>query len=131
MRTVTFETPAMYGDHHVKEVRRILTAVPGVQEVYASSAFRIVEVTFDEGQATEADLAAKLGETGYLDMPAFPQENGIAASEQAERAQSFFRHTQVFETSRQVVSFSQQVSYTGRPLWNCPGLGVIKSQVEE
>jgi copper chaperone CopZ len=131
MRTVTFETPALYGDHHVKEVRRILTAVPGVQEVYASSAFHIVEVTFDENQVAEADLAARLGETGYLDELAFPQEKGVAATLEAERSKSFFRRTQVFENVRQVVSFSQKVSYTGRPLWNCPGFGVIKTEMED
>jgi hypothetical protein len=44
---------------------------------------------------------------------------------------SYFRHTEVFETSRQVVSFAQKVSYSGKPLWNCPGFGVIKSNMEE
>ena len=131
MRTVTFETPALYGDHHVKEVRRILTAVPGVQDVYASSAFHIVDVTFDETQVAEADLAAKLGECGYLDELTFPQEKGVPATENGSRAESFFRHTEVYETARQVVSFSQTVSYTGRPLWNCPGFGVIKNKMEE
>ena len=131
MKTVTFETPALYGDHHVKEVRRILAAIPGVQDVYASSAFHIVEVAFDESQVAETDLAAALGATGYLDAHTFPQENGVAATLDAERAKSFFRHTQVYDTARQGIGFSQNVSYTGRPLWNCPGFGVIKTTMEE
>ncbi len=131
MRTVVFKTPAMYGDHHVKEVRRILTGLPGVQDVYASSAFRVVEVSFDESQAAEADLAAKLGEAGYLDEWMLPTENGRPATEQADKSEAFFRHTQVFETSRKVLGFSQQVPYSGRPLWNCPGFGMIKNKMED
>ena len=30
MQKVTYETPALYGDHHVLEVRRILLELPGV-----------------------------------------------------------------------------------------------------
>ena len=47
MEKITVDLPTMYGDHHVTDVRRILLALPGVEDVYASSAFRLVEVTFD------------------------------------------------------------------------------------
>ena len=30
MQKVTYETPSLYGDHHVTEVRRILLELPGV-----------------------------------------------------------------------------------------------------
>jgi copper chaperone CopZ len=65
-KNVTFDTPALYGDHHVMEVRRILLEVPGVEDVYASSGFRIVEVTFDDEKISEAEISQKLGEAGYL-----------------------------------------------------------------
>lgn len=131
MRKVTFDTPAIYGDHHVKEVRQILAQIPGVQDIYASSAFHIVEVTYDETLVTEADLAARLDAAGYFGDFLFAQERGVAASIEGERGRSFFRHTQVFETTRQVVSFSQNVNTMGRPLWNCPGFGVIKKGMDE
>jgi hypothetical protein len=102
-----------------------------VQEVYASSAFQIVEVSYAENQVDEAVLKNTLGEAGYLDEWTLPQENGQAASEQVDKSGAFFRHTQVFETARRVVGFSQKVSYSGRPLWNCPGFGVIKTKMEE
>ena len=130
-KTVTFDTPALYGDHHVLEVRRILLETPGVEDVYASSAFRIVDVTYDDEKVSEEELARKLGEAGYLGEWVLPQEISAPAYLQKDQAPSYFRHTQVFETSRQVVSFAQQVSYSGRPLWNCPGFGVIKSKMEE
>jgi hypothetical protein len=48
-----------------------------------------------------------------------------------DRSQTFFRHTEVFETNREGVSFAQNVSYSGRPLWHCPGIGAIKNTMEE
>ena len=52
METKAFEAPALYGDHHVSEVQSILKELPGVEEVYASSAFQAIEVTFDEKKIT-------------------------------------------------------------------------------
>ncbi|MFM8319869.1 MAG: heavy-metal-associated domain-containing protein [Chloroflexota bacterium] len=130
-KTVTFNTPALYGDHHVLEVRSILLTVPGVQDVYASSAFRVVDVTYDDAVVAEADIARRLEQSGYLGEWLLPEEQGIAAHLQTDKALSFFRHTEVFETSRQVVSFAQNVNTSGRPLWNCPGFGVIKNKMED
>lgn len=130
-KNVTFDTPALYGDHHVLEVRRLLLENPGVEEVYASSAFRIVEVTYDDAKVSEAEINQKLAEAGYLGEWILPQEQSTPAYLQGERVPAYFRHTEVFETSRQVVSFAQKVSYAGRPLWTCPGFGVIKSQMED
>jgi copper chaperone CopZ len=130
-KTVTFDTPALYGDHHVLEVRRLLLEDPGVEDVYASSAFRIVEITFDDAKVSEPELSQKLGEAGYLGDWMLPQEQSTAQYLESDKALSYFRHTEVFETSRQVVSFAQKVSYSGKPLWNCPGFGVIKSKMEE
>ena len=49
MEKTHITVPAMYGDHHVLEVRRILLALPGVAEVNASSCFQVVEVSYDRG----------------------------------------------------------------------------------
>ena len=59
METTTYEIPSMYGDHHVIEVRRILQLIPGVEEVYASSAFQAVEVTFDPDKVTGKQIENK------------------------------------------------------------------------
>ena len=130
-KTVTFDTPALYGDHHVVEVRRLLLEMPGVEDVYASSAFHIVDVTYDPDKVQEAELVRKLDEAGYLGEFMLPQEKGFAMYQQDDRSSVFFRHTDVFETSRKVVSFAQNVNTSGRPLWSCPGFGVIKSKMEE
>ena len=130
-KKITFETPALYGDHHVQEVRRLLLDLPGVVEVYASSAFRAVEVTYDPDKVEEKAISDELDQSGYLGEWELPVEADASTYLESDRSQSYFRHTQVFETSRQVVSFSQSVNYSGRPLWHCPGFGVIKTVMED
>jgi copper chaperone CopZ len=130
MDTLTLEVQTMYGDHHVVEVRRILLELPGVKDVYASSSFRVVEVTYDPGKITPERIKACLEEAGYLGELSMPSETGEAAYGRSN-GNSFFRHTTVYENTRQVVSFAQKVGYSGRPLWPCPGMGPIKSNKPE
>jgi copper chaperone CopZ len=128
MNKYTLELPTLYGDHHVVEVRRILLELPGVQEVYASSGFQFVEITYDPGQVSETELHTRLETAGYLDELAVPQETGVSDYQEASH-KAFQRHTAAYEGTKQTVSFAQNVSYSGRPLWPCPGFGVV--EVEE
>lgn len=130
MKKVTIEVPPLYGDHHVVEVRRILLEMPGVMDVYASSAFHLIEVTYDPDQVNDLQISMKLDEAGYLGEWTPPIESGVSAQESSGK-EMFNRHTAIFETSQQVVSFAQNVSYSGRPLWNCPGFGVIHNKMED
>ena len=129
METKTFEAPALYADHHVTEVRRILLELDGVTDVYASSAFQIIEVTYDAEKINDLEIAVKLDEAGYLGEWTLPIETGTAA-QQGDGQKSFFRHTTTYETTKQTVSFAQRVSYQGRPLWHCPGIGAIRMEDE-
>ncbi len=125
METKSFEAPALYGDHHVVEVKKILAELPGVQEVYASSGFQTIEVTFDPKKIKEDEIRARLEESGYLGEIPILAETGVAAYGK-EDGESFFRHTAVYETVKQTVSFAQKIQYQGRPLWPCPGIGIVK-----
>jgi hypothetical protein len=120
----------MYGDHHVVEVRRILAAVPGVLDIYASSAFRVVQVTYDESQTNDLDLQVSLDNAGYLGEWSILTETGMAVGS-GEGTPPYMRHTITYEQVRQTVSFTQTVGYQGRPLWPCPGMGLIKGMDEE
>ena len=40
------------------------------------------------------------------------------------------RHTLVYEQTKQQISFTQNVGPQGRPLWPCPGMGVIRGMDE-
>jgi len=125
METKAFEAPALYGDHHVSEVQRILMELTGVQDVYASSAFQAIEVTFDEKVVTAEQIATRLEETGYLGEVPMLVESGEAAYGR-ENGNSNFRHTAVYNTIKKTVSFAQHVEYQGRALWPCPGMGAVK-----
>jgi hypothetical protein len=125
MQKSTFNTPALFGDHHVTEVRRMLFELPGVKDVYASSAFQIVQVEFDNDQLTHESILRTLEAAGYLGQIPMLME-----SESAQESNSVFRNTATYATVKKTVSFSQKTPYSGRPLWNCPGMGVIKNMDE-
>lgn len=131
MPSVIFELPSMYGDHHVTAVRRLLLALPGVKVVYASSSFRVVEVQYDEKQLIPAQIETVLQDAGYLGELPVPSESGVAVTQNQNGDKTYFRHTAAYEQTGKSVGFSQQVSYAGRPLWPCPGMGVIDSMEEE
>ena len=127
MEKAAIAVPAMYGDHHVLEVRRILLALPGIEDVYASSSFHTAQVMYDPARVSVEEVRAKLDEAGYLDELPVPVESSTPATETNGKEKAFFRHTMAYEQGREVVSFGQDVNYTGRPLWSCPGIGVIKA----
>ena len=129
MPSVTFELPSMYGDHHVTAVRRLLLALPGVKIVYASSSFRVVEVQYDEEQLTPSEIETVLYDEGYLGELAMPVETGVAVNQNG--GQSYYRHTAAYEQTGKSVGFGQQVAFEGRPLWPCPGMGVISNMDED
>jgi copper chaperone CopZ len=129
MEIKTFETPALYGDHHVSEVRRILLELTGVSEVYASSSFQIIEVKYDPVKIKVEQISACLEEAGYLGEIPMLVETGIAVEKVGNDA--FFRHTASYETVKTTVAFAQRVDHdNARPLWPCPGLGAVKVEKE-
>lgn len=130
MAKLTLELSAMYADHHVIEVRRLLLALPGVQAVYASSAFRAVEITYDSATINDLEIQIKLDEVGYLGEWSVLAETGKPVGS-GDGPNTFLRHTSVYEQVKHVISFAQNVSYQGRPLWPCPGMGPIRGMDEE
>jgi len=131
MEKLTVDLPTLYGDHHVLEVRRILLEIPGVEDVYASSAFRLVDVTYDPAKTNGTQITARLEEAGYGGEMPVPVELDAHAVDSNGGRKAFFRHTATYETTRTVVSFQQRVNYEGRPLWPCPGMGPLKTNQPE
>ena len=127
MERLSLELPAMYGDHHVLEVRRMLLDIEGVDEVYASSGFQMVQVDYDSKKTTAEEIKAPLEKAGYLGEFDLPVERSVPATEQKESA--FFRHTEAYAETKNTVGFSQQVRYQRSPLWPCPGMGPLKPAV--
>ena len=119
MEALVLDVPAMYADHHVVEVRRILLEAPGVDVVDASSAFRTVEVGFDPERTSADALRALLDEAGYLSDLAIPLETGQPAI--GSNGETYFRHSTAHEIAGTSVGFTQEITSPGRPLWPCPG----------
>lgn len=120
MKTVTFTLPMMYGDHHVLAVKQLLHDLPGIDDLYASSSFQIVEINFDEREVSEEKLKQVLAEAGYFEDTAVPEE--IGSSPAHENGKPFFRHTAVFSQTGSAISFGQDMPEVQRPLWPCPGI---------
>ena len=121
MEQITLHLPAMYADHHVVEVRRILLQMPGVADVYASSAFQSAEITYDPQQVGPEAINQALEDAGYQGELPIPVESDQPVGG-GNGKKVYYRHTSVYENTRSTVSFSHQVSYSGRPLWPCPGV---------
>jgi copper chaperone CopZ len=121
MRSVEIDVPLMYADHHVVEVRRILFEAPGVNAVEASSAFQVVKVEYDPDKTSEDALKQILEERGYLGDLQVPLESGKPAV--GSNGDAYFRHSAVHESAGTAISFGQEVTASGRPLWPCPGMG--------
>ena len=130
METFQLDLPTMYGDHHVIEVRRLMLELPGVEDVYASSGFRFVEVQYDETKLEPDKIKATLEDAGYLGELQIAVEQG-AIEDRENGDKPFFRHTTAYEQTGEAVSFAQRVPYTGRPLWPCPGMGPLVQKTDE
>lgn len=120
MNRFVVDVPMMYADHHVVEVRRLLLEDSGVETVNASSAFHVVEVTFDPEKTTEDALRGKIDSAGYSAALGGPVESGQPAI--GRDGDAYFRHTAAYESVGTVLSFGQEIVSTGRPLWPCPGM---------
>lgn len=65
MEKAVFEVPSLWADHHVLNVRDALDKLEGVEEVYASSAWKQVLVTYDSAEVDDAAIQDALAEAGY------------------------------------------------------------------
>jgi copper chaperone CopZ len=78
MEKAQFSVPAMWADHHVLKVREMLAALPGVQDVIASSAFHAVAVNYDPETLGREAIVEALSEAGY---PVAPDGKAEAVSQ--------------------------------------------------
>ena len=123
MQTARFNAPALFGDHHVMEVRRILLEMGGVKDVYASSGFQVIEVTYDPKQVEQKAIENQLREAGYLGELSIESEP--ATADNRKSSDGNFRHTAVYEAVKGTVAFTQHVQPGARALWPCPGFGKL------
>lgn len=65
MEKVQFNVPSLWADHHTLKVREVLTQLPGVTDVVASSAFRMVAMSYDPAVTGPEAISQALVAAGY------------------------------------------------------------------
>ncbi len=112
METLRIDLPAMYGDHHVKAVRALVLALPGVTDIWASAALRRADIIFDPAQVSAERIKEVLTEAGYTQPMEETVEEGLIV----------FRHTDVRQGLEHTgtVSFVQPTPLIKREVWPLP-----------
>jgi copper chaperone CopZ len=65
MEKLVLDVPALWADHHVLKARDALASLDGVENVYASSAWKQVLVSYDSAETDPASIEKALAEAGY------------------------------------------------------------------
>lgn len=65
MEKVILDVPMLWADHHVLKAREALVKLEGVQDVYASSAWKQVLVAYEDGKTDVAAFEKALADAGY------------------------------------------------------------------
>jgi copper chaperone CopZ len=65
MNKVVLDVPTLWADHHVLKVRDALSKLEGVKDVYVSSAWKQVLVTYEDGQVDSAAIEDAVVSAGY------------------------------------------------------------------
>ncbi len=105
MEIITLEVPSLYADHHVLKVRELLLELDGIKEVYASSAWKQVRVTFDPAEIEQTTIEGALEGAGYPvadgETPILIERNDIGRDPQWKKAE--VRTTQTNPQDREMV----------------------------
>ncbi|HID88122.1 MAG TPA: copper chaperone [Anaerolineales bacterium] len=65
MKKIVLDVPLLWADHHVLKVRDVLGGLDGVEDMYVSSAWKKVLVTYDPGKIAPDAIEKALAEAGY------------------------------------------------------------------
>lgn len=113
MVTFTLKIPAVFGDHHTNEIRRILSELNGVKGFDVSCAFNEVRIEIDPKATNQDAVEQHLRHKGYASGEAAPRFF-------SSQTQKTAKHTEV---ESDVIAFHEaEPSWAGGPLWPCPGL---------
>jgi copper chaperone CopZ len=84
VESLVVHVPRLYADHHVKRVRELLFALPGVQDVVASSLEHSVIVSYDPAKLQPEQIRQTLADGGY--PPGEAEELAAAFQERPKSA---------------------------------------------
>jgi copper chaperone CopZ len=65
MEKTVLTVPRLWADHHVLKVHEVLAALDGIQDIYASSAWKKVVIKYDPDKLQEPAIVEALAGAGY------------------------------------------------------------------
>ena len=65
MKELILDVPLMFADHHVLKVRELFAGLEGIGDIYASSAWKQLMVSYDPDKLKPAAIEKALAEAGY------------------------------------------------------------------
>jgi copper chaperone CopZ len=117
MAKLVLTIPTLYGDHHTTAVKELLEGLGDVKDIYVSSAFKQVSVTYDKKKLSPEQIETLLAEAGYS-TEEFESAYPTSIKERE------MRHSTAVTGVGDSLSFAQNVPYEGRALWPCPGFNI-------
>jgi copper chaperone CopZ len=114
MAKLVLAIPTLYGDHHTTAVKEILEGLEGLKDIYVSSAFKQISVSYDQKKLSPEQIETALVEAGYS-SDEFESAYPTSVKERESR------HSAAVIGVGDSLSFAQNVSYEGKALWPCPG----------
>lgn len=79
MNEVTLSLPRMWADHHVVQVRAVVSDLPGVSYMLASALQRTLTLRYDSAEIDETAIRAHLAAAGYPEGTFSPDGSEVGA----------------------------------------------------
>ena len=111
MAKLVLTIPTLYGDHHTTAVKEILEGLEGLKDIYVSSAFKQIGVSYDKKKLSPEQIETALAKAGYS-TDEFESAYPTSVKERETR------HSAAVIGVGDSLSFAQNVPYEGQPLWH-------------
>jgi len=117
MEKLVLTIPTLFGDHHTTAVKKTLAGIDGIDDLYVSSAFNQISLSYDPKIIKPDDIRSTLAEKGYRE-----DAEPVLLAEVLPVGKSTTRHTSAYTGTGDTVAFAETApNWEGRPLWPCPG----------
>ncbi len=124
MKKLVLTVPTLYGDHHTTAVKKALEGMKGIDDLYISSAFNQILLSYDPKAVKPDEIRSALAEQGYTE-----DDEPVLPAEALPVGESTTRHTSAYTGIGDTLAFAETApDWEGRPLWPCPGFEPVSTK---